>query len=300
MLDDLSASGTERIPGLPLVEIDLVSDAASATVAALLRKERIDAVMHFAARKSVDESVRRPAWYYEQNLTSLAHLLMAMEESGVDRLVFSSSAAVYGSATGEAIGEDTPLAPISPYGETKRAGEQLISAASIAFGLRATSLRYFNVGGAGSVTLANHGGGNLIPLVFERLDRGLPPLIHGDDYPTRDGTCVRDYIHVVDLAEAHVAALDYLAEAPAGNTPLNVGTGRGTTVHEMVDAILRASGSPLAAEVGPRRDGDPASSVASAARIHSLLGWTAKRGIDEIVQSDWAAHQAARAAGRPA
>jgi len=299
VLDDLSAGGAERIPGVPLSEIDLVSDAAPHAVAELLRSGGVEAVMHFAARKSVDESVRRPAWYYQQNISSLAHLLLAMEDAGVDRLVFSSSAAVYGSATGDAITEDTPLAPISPYGETKRAGEQLVSAASVGFGLRATSLRYFNVGGTASVRLANHVGENLIPLVFDRIDRGLPPLIFGDGYPTRDGSCVRDYIHVVDLAEAHVAALDHLVDAPAGNIALNVGTGRGTTVREMVSAILRASGSSLEPEVAPKRAGDPASSVASPDRIRQLLGWSAQRDIDEIVQSDWAAHLAARTAGLP-
>jgi UDP-glucose 4-epimerase len=212
----------------------------------------------------------------------------------VDRIIFSSSSAVYGDARGD-VPESAPKVPTSPYGETKLAGEWLVSTAVAAQGLDAISLRYFNVAGAGWPDLGDTMALNLVPMVFERLDAHESPRIFGDDYDTPDGTCVRDYVHVMDLAEAHVAALDALT-AQAGVTGgrhrvFNVGTGEGTSVREMIDVILRVSGAPHGAEVVARRPGDPAMVTAEVAAIAGQLGWRASRTVVDIVESAWAAHQ---------
>ena len=203
-------------------------------------------------------------------------MLLAMADAKVDQLVFSSSAAVYGDAAGEPLPETSQTVPVSPYGETKLVGEWLVADGARSQGLKAMSLRYFNVAGAGSPELGDPAVLNLVPMVFERLDAGESPRIFGDDYPTDDGTCIRDYIHVADLAVAHVAALDALAaQTDAGHRVYNVGTGAGTSVREMVDLILEVSGSSLTPEVLPRRPGDPASVTADPRKINEELGWKA-------------------------
>ncbi|WP_426519817.1 UDP-glucose 4-epimerase GalE [Diaminobutyricibacter sp. McL0618] len=290
VVDDLSTGFTDRLGGARLVRLDLASDTAPSILGDVLREERIDAVLHLAARKQVHESVQRPAWYYSQNVGSLANLLLAMESASVSKLVFSSSAAVYGAVEGDSVAESATTRPVNPYGRTKLIGEQLIDDAAFGSGLSAVSLRYFNVGGAGWADLADRAVLNLVPMVFQRLDAGLPPVIFGDDYPTPDGTCVRDYVHVLDLADAHIAALDHLAAGATGHEVFNVGTGEGTSVRAMVDEILTVAGSTLTPEVHPRRPGDPARVVASAALIAEKLGWRAERGLEEIVRSAWEAH----------
>lgn len=287
VVDDLVTGSAARISGLPVVRIDLAGDAAVGTLTEVLREHEIEAVIHFAARKQVGESMARPAWYYEQNVGGLAHLLLAMEEAGTSGLVFSSSAAVYGDVEG-AVGEAHPARPVSPYGATKLAGEQLVAAACAAWPLRAASLRYFNVGGAGSPELGDTGAMNLVPMVMERVEAGLPPRIFGDDYATPDGTCVRDYVHVTDVAEAHLAVLDALEP---GHTVLNIGTGRGTSVREMVDAIAATTGLDLPAVVEPRRPGDPDSVVADVSALRAATGWSARLGLDDIVRSAWESRQ---------
>jgi len=289
VVDDLSSGRADRLRPGELHQLSLTGPNAALDVASLLEAEGIEAVMHFAARKAVAESVERPAWYYAENLGGLASLLQGMESAGVDRLIFSSSAAVYGRTEGSAISEDDATLPVNPYGETKLAGERLVSACSRAFGLRAVSLRYFNVGGAGSPALADRGANNLIPMVFERLRNGRPPQIFGDDYPTPDGTCVRDYVHVLDLADAHVAALDHVAHAEAGNEVFNVGTGSGASVREVIRIVGEVTGLAMHPEVLGRRVGDPAWVVASPARINEVVGWTATRSIESIVESAWKA-----------
>jgi UDP-glucose 4-epimerase len=277
---------------VPVVSLDLTTDAAPDVLSRLL--SGVDAVMHFAARKQVGESVARPAWYYRENIGGLANLLLGMERAAVTRLVFSSSAAVYGAADGLAIDESIEPVPINPYGETKLVCERLVSAATRAFGLRAVSLRYFNVAGAASPELGDPASLNLIPMVFERLIRGHAPKIFGADYDTPDGTCVRDYIHVADLAEAHMAALTLLEDSEAGNTVLNVGTGVGTSVREIVARVLKVTGSELEPVIAQRRPGDPAYVVASAARIAELVGWRAIHSVDEMVESAWSSFRARR------
>ncbi|MET0782112.1 MAG: UDP-glucose 4-epimerase GalE [Microbacterium sp.] len=290
VVDDLSNGVAARVGGLPVHRLDLADPAAIAPLTELLRTERIDAVVHFAARKRVDESVARPAWYYRQNVGALAVVLEAMEAAGVHRIVFSSSAAVYGATEGHGIAETDATEPVNPYGATKLVGEQLVAAATHAFPLRAASLRYFNVAGAGWPELGDTAVLNLVPMVFERIDAGEAPVIFGDDYPTPDGTCVRDFVHVLDLAEAHVAMLGHLEAAEPGHVIVNVGTGTGYSVREMVEAIRRTAGFDVPPVVRQRRAGDPASVVADPSGIRALTGWSARLGLDDIVQSAWDSH----------
>lgn len=288
IVDDLVTGARDRVEGFPLVELDLASPDAPRALASTLREHRVDAVVHFAARKQAGESVAEPVRYYRDNLGGLGHLLDAMSAAGVGTLVFSSSAAVYGQGEGRPIGEDAPTIPVNPYGETKLAGEWLVNAWVRAHGeARATSLRYFNVAGAGDPRLGDRMALNLIPMVFERLVARERPRVFGDDYATPDGTCVRDFVHVADLADAHVLALDALRGGAPGARVYNVGTGRGYSVREVIDAIGRATGLEVAAEVLPRRAGDPDSIVADASRIAGELGWRASRGLDDMVSSAW-------------
>lgn len=292
VVDDLVTGNAQRVGAAPLVQLDLAADRAADRVEQVLREHRVDAVVHFAARKQVGESVERPAWYYQQNVGALANVLLATKAAGVRRLVFSSSAAVYGATNGlDPVAETSPTVPVSPYGETKLVGEWLVAAATRADALSAASLRYFNVAGAGWPELGDSAVLNLVPMVFERLDAGAGPIIFGADYDTPDGTCVRDYVHVLDLAEAHLAVLDSLTEP--GHRILNVGTGTGSSVRQVIDAILAVSGATLTPTVTARRPGDPASVVASVEAIRAEIGWTARLGLADIVSSAWEAHQAA-------
>ncbi|WP_329470806.1 UDP-glucose 4-epimerase GalE [Streptomyces sp. NBC_01723] len=285
--DDLSTGSTDRVPdGVPLV-VGSVLDGA--LLEGAIRDHAVTGVVHIAGKKQVAESVERPLHYYRENVTGLATLLEAMTATGVGRLVFSSSAAVYGMPDVDLVTEDTPCLPLSPYGETKLAGEWLINAAARAHGIRAASLRYFNVAGAAAPELSDSGVFNLIPMVFERLEAGDAPRVFGDDYATPDGTCVRDYIHVEDIASAHLAAARRLADAPEGTAlTLNVGRGEGSSVREMVDRILKVTGRQDAApRVSPRRPGDAARVVASADRAREELGWTARHDLDAMIETAW-------------
>lgn len=290
VVDDLVTGLARRLAGVPVVQVDLAETAGRDTVAAALKEYRVDAVIHLAARKQVGESLERPAWYYQQNVASLANVVMAMEQVGVARLVFSSSAAVYAPTHG-AVTEDHPVGPENPYGDTKLVGERMLSASAAAFGLTAASLRYFNVAGAGAPELGDTAALNLVPMVFERLDAGESPRVFGDDYETPDGTCVRDFVHVLDVAEAHLATLDAIDSLKPGHHIFNIGTGVGVSVREMVDMILRVSGSKSHALVEPRRPGDAASVVASVQRIRELVGWQSRLGLADIVESAWASHE---------
>jgi UDP-glucose 4-epimerase len=288
VFDDLSTGSAKRVGDVSLVVGDLTAATAVASVAEVILKHDIEAVVHFAAKKQVGESVADPTLYFRDNILSLCNVLDAMKRTGVDRIVFSSSAAVYGEADGR-VYESDPTEPSSPYGDSKLFGERLLTATGKANSLRAASLRYFNVGGAGWEDLGDTAALNLIPMVIEKLDQGLSPRIFGNDYGTPDGTCIRDYVHVLDLAEAHLAVLDFLQGAEPAHHILNVGTGLGTSVSEIVAGILTTSGSTLLPEVHERRPGDAEMVIADASKIHDLIGWTTRHTISDIISSAWAA-----------
>ncbi|CAL9555613.1 UDP-glucose 4-epimerase [Streptomyces sp. enrichment culture] len=283
--DDLSTGIAERVPdGVPL---EVGSTLDRERLSRVLAGHGITGVVHLAAKKQVGESVDLPLHYYRENVEGLRVLLEAVTAAGVPSFVFSSSAAVYGMPDVELVTEETPCAPMSPYGETKLAGEWLVRATGRATGLSTASLRYFNVAGAAAPELADTGVFNLIPMVFEKLTEGAPPRVFGDDYPTPDGTCVRDYIHVVDLAEAHVAAARALEESPGRDLTLNIGRGEGVSVREMIDRINAITGYGRPPTVTPRRPGDPARVVASAERVATELGWKAKHDVQDMITSAW-------------
>mgnify|MGYP001233478146 CR=1 FL=1 len=291
VLDDLSTGEPGRLaPEVPFVR-GSVSDAD--LLKRVFVEHSVTGVVHLAARKQVGESVEQPLRYYRDNIGGLTTLLEAVAAAGATRFVFSSSAAVYGNPAVDLITEDTPCVPLSPYGETKLAGEWLVRAAGRAHGIRTACLRYFNVAGAAHPTLADTGTSNVIPMVFDRLTKGESPCIFGDDYPTPDGTCVRDYVHVADLADAHLAAARRLAEEDAAGTgdpggwTVNIGSGTGVSVRALVDLIGEVTGDRRPAVVTARRPGDAPRAVASAERAAALLGFTARRGVREMVESAW-------------
>lgn len=289
VLDDLSTGVASRVPdNVPLVSVDLGDGDA---LSELMKEHEITGVVHLAAKKAVGESVERPLWYYRQNMDRILTLVETMASAGVRNMVYSSSAAVYGVPAGHRVAEDESTAPLSPYGETKLIGEWVVRDAARVHGMSWTALRYFNVAGAGADELGDTSAFNLIPLVLRAVSSGERPKIFGDDYETPDGTCVRDYIHVADLAEAHVTA----AVATQGAEPIgrayNVGRGVGASVREVIDVAAEVIGRDLNPEVVARRPGDPAYLVATADRIRDELGWSATRDLTDMVRSAWSAWQ---------
>ncbi|MBG0854838.1 UDP-glucose 4-epimerase GalE [Streptomyces spinoverrucosus] len=283
--DDLSTGIAERVPDdVPLV---VGSTLDGELLGRVLAGHQITGVVHLAAKKQVGESVDRPLHYYRENVEGLRVLLEAVTTARVPSFVFSSSAAVYGMPDVDLVTEETPCVPMSPYGETKLAGEWLVRATGRATGLATASLRYFNVAGTASPELADVGVFNLVPMVFEKLTEGAPPRIFGDDYPTPDGTCVRDYIHVVDLAEAHVAVARALRASPGRDLTLNIGRGEGVSVRDMIDRVNAVTGHHRPPTVTPRRPGDPARVVASADHITTELGWKARHDVQDMIASAW-------------
>jgi UDP-glucose-4-epimerase GalE len=297
VLDDLSKGHREAVvAGARLVE-GSYGDAEA--VRALLAEARVDAVLHCAARSLVGESISEPALYYRQNVAGGIVLLEALREAGVRRLVFSSTAAVYGTPAGVPIREDAALAPINPYGETKRTFEGALRWYAAAYGLRSVSLRYFNVAGASAVNGEVHDPEtHLIPNVLRAVEGHGDVTIFGTDYPTPDGTCIRDYIHVEDLARAHLLALEATApddprtgarEGEAAATALNLGNGGGFSVHQVVAAVEAVTGLPVPRRIGTRRAGDPPVLVADAGRAREVLGWEpAVPDLEAIVATAWA------------
>ncbi|WP_405951957.1 UDP-glucose 4-epimerase GalE [Streptomyces prunicolor] len=285
-LDDLSAGNPARLPA----DVPLVNGSAldGDLLKRVFAEHGVTGVVHLAARKQVAESVAQPTYYYRENVGGLATLLDAVAGAGIERFVFSSSAAVYGDPGVDLITEDTPCAPVNPYGETKLTGEWLVRAAGAAHGIDTVCLRYFNVAGAAAPELADTGVFNIVPMVFDRLTRDEAPRIFGDDYPTPDGTCIRDYIHVADLAEAHLSAARRLSDGNAsGDLTVNIGRGQGVSVRELVTVIGEVTGDRRPAVVEARRPGDAPRAVASAERAAVELGWTARRGVREMVESAW-------------
>ncbi|MCV2491132.1 UDP-glucose 4-epimerase GalE [Geodermatophilus sp. YIM 151500] len=293
VLDDLSSGDAARIPGVPLV---VGSQLDASLVARVLREHRVTGVVHVAAKKQVEESVRDPLLYYRENVSGLCSVLEAVRDTGVDSFIFSSSAAVYGAPDVVLVHEDTSCRPVNPYGATKLVGEWMVEQAAAAQGLRYANLRYFNVAGAATPELADRGRSNLVPMVFEQLVEHRPPRIFGDDYDTPDGTCIRDFVHVADIADAHATAARALADGSLRALTANIGRGEGVSVREMVDVIRAVTGTDAQgwAEpvVRPRRPGDPARVVASAARIGEVLGWRARWDVGDMVASAWAGWQA--------
>ncbi|HYP44099.1 MAG TPA: UDP-glucose 4-epimerase GalE [Propionibacteriaceae bacterium] len=290
VVDDMSTGVADNLAGASLARLDLSSETATDQLESLLREHSVESVIHIAAKKQVGESAERPAWYYLQNVGGFAHLLQAMENAGVDKMMFSSSAATYGNPDlrpGEPLTEDTPPNPISPYGETKLVCEWMMRAAGRAWGLRGVGLRYFNVAGAGWPELGDRTAMNLIPIVFEALTQGKQPVVFGNDYPTPDGTCIRDYIHVLDLAECHLLALDYLSGDDRPHDLFNVGTGTGTSVLEVLQQIATSTGYDVEPVIVQRRPGDPADLVADVSRIKEALGWTSSRTVADMTESAW-------------
>jgi UDP-glucose-4-epimerase GalE len=283
--DNLSTGHRELAEGFEFIVGDI---ADSAKVGNVLK--RCDSVMHFAAHAYVGESVENPKKYFHNNVTAALALLDSVLQSRVRKVIFSSTCAVYGNPVRVPITEDNPRQPVNPYGATKLAFENALEAYSRAYGLKYVAFRYFNAAGAdesGSIGESHEPETHLIPLVFQAIQGKRAALeIFGDDYSTRDGTCIRDYIHVTDLAEAHVLGLEYLSRADS--IAMNLGTGNGHSVHDVVSAVEKVTGRKVPTHMGPRRAGDPAELVADPSRAEKLLNWKAKRSLEQIIASAWA------------
>ena len=285
LYDNLSTGHESLATGFELVVGD-IGDVTKLKPAL----QRVDAIMHFAAHAYVGESVTDPRKYFQNNVEAALKLLNAALDAGVRRFIFSSSCAVYGLPQQIPITEDQPRVPCSPYGATKLAFEHALEAYGAAYGMRSARLRYFNAAGAdesGEIGELHEPETHLIPSILEAA-RGLRPEleVYGSDYPTPDGTCIRDYVHVSDLADAHVAALEYL-QAGGESLALNLGTGRGHSILEVIETVERNLQVKVPRRSRPRRPGDPASLVADATKAASVLQWRATRSLDEIITSAW-------------
>jgi UDP-glucose 4-epimerase len=291
VIDDLSSGHEQFVPrDVPFV-LGTILDGS--LVLQTLQDYEVTGVIHVAGFKYAGVSVQEPLRTYEQNVTGTARLLAAMESAGVDRIVFSSSAAVYGTPDTDLVTEETPKNPQSPYGESKLIGEWLLADQGVARGLRHTSLRYFNVVGSGDPTLYDSSPHNLFPLVFTALVEGRTPHINGNDYPTPDGTNVRDYIHVVDLAASHVAAAQRLDAGQPLEPAYNLGSGDGVSVGEIMATVAEVTGIPFTPEIAPRRAGDPARIVAAGDLAARDLDWRMRHTLREMVETQWIATRGA-------
>lgn len=290
VFDNLSHGHRDAVLAGELVVGDL---ADRAMLARLFAAHRFDAVMHFASSIQVGESVQQPARYYANNVGNTIHLVEAMIEHGVQRLIFSSTAAIFGDPIRIPIDEAHPRQPVNPYGWSKSMVEQILADCDCAHGLRSVALRYFNAAGAhpdGLLGERHDPETHLIPLVLQAASGRRTHIgVFGTDYDTPDGTCIRDYIHVNDLADAHVRAVDYLLKGGA-TIAINLGTGNGTTVKELITAIETVSGRPMPIKRTERRPGDPPGLVASNTLAREVLGWDPKHGIDDIIRSAWKWH----------
>jgi UDP-glucose 4-epimerase len=288
--DDLSTGSLHRMPAEAGFVRACVTDRQA--LDGLFAAHRIEGVVHLAARKSVAESLLDPLGYHRVNVTGLAVLLEAMAAAGVRRLVFSSSAAVYGTAGSEPLRETNPAAPRSPYGLSKLAGEHLIRACGETGSLSWIALRYFNVAGAARPELGDRGGQNLLPRIFDAALTGEALTVHGVRHPTPDGTAIRDYVHPIDIATAHALAVDAVTAAVRGEV-YNVGTGAGSSVRDVITAVEAATGLAVPTLVGPALAGDPPAAVADITAIRRRLGWRPRHGLSDQVASAWLAACAA-------
>jgi UDP-glucose 4-epimerase len=292
IVDSMEFGHEAAVLGAPLVVADV---ADSAAIERVCREHGVDACVHFAAYKAAGESMEMPERYFGNNVAGTLGLLEGLRAAGVDRLVFSSTCAVYGTPNKLPVAEDNTLHPESPYGQSKYMVEQMLQWYDTCHQFRSVSLRYFNAAGASrdgaigedwTVTL------NLVPIVMKAALGVIPAIaVYGTDYPTRDGTCIRDYIHVEDLADAHVKALEYLADGGA-TTVVNLGTGVGSTVKEVIEATERMAGVKVPYHEAPRRPGDPVAIFADNTRAREVLGWVPDHGLDAIVASAWQWHSA--------
>ncbi len=287
IVDDLSRGHEHNVQGLPFHKMHLSETGA---VSDVLSRERVDAVIHFAAHSMVGESTKKPELYFLNNDGGSASLLTAMIQANVKRLVFSSTAAVYGTPKIVPIPEDLPFDPVNPYGESKVLVEKMLKWMDLCTGLRSIALRYFNACGAdpeSGLGEEHEPETHLIPLLLRAVVSGKPITIFGDDYDTPDGTCIRDYVHVNDLAEAHVAAIEKLLAGGASDV-FNVGTGAGQSVLQVLRAVEQVTGRKVPHEIGPRREGDPPSLVANSDKLKRTLGWRPKfPEIIGIVATAW-------------
>jgi UDP-glucose 4-epimerase len=291
VVDDLSSGHLDFVP--PQLAFERGSILDGGMLLRAFRDHQVTGVIHIAGFKYAGVSVQRPLHTYEEKVDGTSVLLGAMQEAGIDRIVFSSSAAVYGTPDVDLVTEDTPKAPESPYGESKLIGEWLLRDQQVATGLRHTSLRYFNVVGSGYPEVYDTSPHNLFPLVFEALVTGGTPRINGDDYPTPDGTNVRDYVHVSDISAAHVAAARRLDAGEPVEAAYNLGSGDGVSVAEIMAAMARVTGIDFTPEIAPRRPGDPPRIVASGELAARDLDWRMRHTVDEMVKSAWDARRAA-------
>jgi len=295
VVDDLSSGHESFVPaGVPFVRGTILDRPL---LERTIVEHGVTGVIHVAGFKYAGVSVQRPLHTYEQNVTGMATLLAAMQETGVDRVVFSSSAAVYGTPPGEIVTEATPKNPESPYGESKLIGEWLLHDQEVAAGLRHTSLRYFNVVGSGDLAVRDTSPHNLFPLVFDALVDGKTPRINGADYPTPDGTTVRDYIHVADLAVSHVAAARRLDDGDPIEPAYNLGSGDGVSVRQIMTTIAEVTGIDFTPEIAERRAGDPARIVTSGDLAARDLDWKMRHSLRDMVESAWLARKAAESEG---
>jgi UDP-glucose-4-epimerase GalE len=294
VLDSLELGDRDAVIDAPLV----VGDVSNRDlVIDVCREHGVTQVIHFAAYKAVGESMAEPLRYWENNVAGSARLFDAAAAAGVREVVFSSSCSVYGNPTAMPVAESESIEPESVYAETKATVERILSWYEQTHGVRSVSLRYFNAAGASADARIGENwdySSNLIPLVMKALLVPDQPIeVFGDDYDTPDGTCIRDYIHVEDLTDAHVRALDYLDRGGV-STALNVGTGRGSSVLEVIAAAERAAGRPVPHTIGPRRAGDPAATYADPTASRAALGWSAQHDLDHIVETALRWHEQAR------
>lgn len=291
VIDNLCTGHRDFVPaGVTFIAGDILD---THLVYRTLTENRVDGVVHVAGYKYAGESVKLPLHTYTQNVTATVSVLKAMQDAGVSRLVFSSSASVYGTPDIDLVTEDAPLHPESPYGETKLIGEWLVADLKRAWPeFRAVNLRYFNVVGSGTTKVYDASPHNLFPIVIEALLAGRTPRINGDDYPTPDGTCVRDYVHVSDLAISHVTAAKALEQDARLSEAYNLGSGTGLSVRHIMDAMRRVTGIAFDPVIGPKRPGDPARIVANGDRAAADLEWRMRHSIDEMVRSAWVARLA--------
>ena len=293
VIDDLSSGHREFVkPEIPFYRGNVGNEDL---LRHIFDRHQLRGVVHLAGFKYAGVSVSRPMHTYTENVTAMINLLRVMAECDIEQIVFSSSAAVFGTPTDELVTEQSATRPESPYGESKLIGEWLLADQAKAVELRHTALRYFNVVGSGYPDLRDTSPHNLFPLVFDQLVAGEVPYINGDDYPTPDGTCVRDYVHVADLARSHVAAAKALDDGRELAPVYNLGAGDGLSVRQIMDAVARVTGIDFTPEIHPRRPGDPARIVATGELAARDLDWRMRHDVDQMVASAWQARQAVTA-----